>query len=142
AGALAELARHSLVQDFRRIRTESARIIVVEGSPYVLPTFPEPLRDAARKSLEQLGVDVRTGAVVTGIDEEGVTIQTKSSETTHIRAATVLWGAGVAASPIAKSLGVPLDRIGRVTPEPTLALTAHPTILIVGDLGALPQDGV
>jgi NADH dehydrogenase len=142
AGALAEIARQSLVKDFRRIRTESARIILIEGSPYVLPTFPEPLRDAARTSLERLGVDVRTGAVVTGIDEEGVTVQTKGRETTRIRAATVLWSAGVAASPIAKSLGVPLDRIGRVTPEPTLALTAYPKVFIVGDLGAFTQDGV
>jgi NADH:quinone reductase (non-electrogenic) len=142
AGALAEIARQSLVKDFRRIRTESAHIILVEGGPAVLGTFAEPLRDAARKSLERLGVDVRTGAVVTGIDDDGVTVQAKGGETTHIRAATVLWGAGVAASPIAQSLGVPLDRIGRVTPEPTLALAAHPNIFIVGDLGAFTQDGV
>src|SRR5437867_3691925 len=77
AGALAEIARQSLVKDFRRIRTESARIILVEGGPYVLGTFAEPLRDAARKWLERLGVDVRTGAVVTGIDDEGVTVQSK-----------------------------------------------------------------
>src|SRR5262249_21525810 len=141
AGALAEIARHSLVEDFRRIRTESARIILVEGSPFVLATFPDPLREAARRSLDRLGVDVRTSAVVTGIDDNGVTVQAKGGETTHIPAATVLWGAGVAASPIARSLGVPLDRVGRVTPEPTLALAAYPNIFIVGDLGAFTQDG-
>src|SRR5436853_347337 len=118
AGALAEIARQSLVQDFRRIRPESARIILVEGSPYVLATFADPLREAAKRSLERLGVDVRTGVVVTGMDEDGVTVQAQGQPPAHIAAATVLWGAGVAASPIARSLGVPLDRVGRVTPEP------------------------
>jgi len=141
AGALAEIARQSLVKDFRRIRTETAHIILVEGSPYVLATFPIPLRAAARASLERLGVDVRTGAMVTDVDDDGVTIKTQSADTAHISAATVLWGAGVAASPIAKSLGVPLDRSGRVTPEPTLALAAHPNIFIVGDLGVFREDG-
>src|SRR5439155_16833247 len=109
AGALAEIARQSLVKDFRRIRPESARIVLVEGSPYVLPTFPDPLRDAARRALERLGIEVRTGSVVTGIDEDGVTLQANAEPALRISAATVLWGAGVAASPIAKSLGVPLD---------------------------------
>src|SRR5262245_689187 len=136
AGALAEIARHSLVKDFRRIRTESARIILVEGSPYVLAPFPDPLREAARRALERLGVEVRTGAVVTSVDDDGVTVSAKDAPPAHIRAATVLWGAGVAASPIAKSLGVALDRVGRVTPQPTLALAEHPNVFIVGDLGA------
>ena len=82
---LAEIARQSLVKDFRRIRTESARIILVEGGPYVLPTFREPLRDAARKSLERLGVDVRTGAVVTGIDDDGVPFHVKKEVTSALR---------------------------------------------------------
>ncbi len=141
AGALAEIARQSLVTDFRRIRTDSARIILVEGSPYVLGTFPEPLRGAARRSLERLGIEVRTDSVVTGIDDDGVTVQPKGQAASRIAAATVLWGAGVAASPIAQSLGVPLDRIGRVTPEPTLALAAHPNIFVIGDLCAFRQDG-
>jgi NADH:ubiquinone reductase (H+-translocating) len=137
AGALAEIARQSLVHDFRRIRPESARIILLEGSPYVLPPFPDPLRDRARRSLERLGVEVRTDAIVIGIDADGVTV--KPSE--HISAETVLWAAGVAASPLAKSLGVPLDRSGRVTPEPTLALAAYPNIYVIGDLCAFTQDG-
>jgi NADH:ubiquinone reductase (H+-translocating) len=137
AGALAEIARQSLVHDFRRIRPESARIILLEGSPYVLPPFPDPLRDRARRSLERLGVEVRTDAIVVGIDADGVTV--KPSE--HISAETVLWAAGVAASPLAKSLGVPLDRSGRVTPEPTLALGAYPNIYVIGDLCAFTQDG-
>jgi NADH dehydrogenase len=141
AGALAEIARQSLVKDFRRIRPESARIVLVEGSPDVLGTFPQPLRDRARRALERLGIEVRTSSVVIGIDDDGVTVQPKSEPPMRISAATVLWSAGVAASPIAKSLGVPLDRVGRVTPEPTLALAAHPEIFVVGDLGAFAQDG-
>jgi NADH dehydrogenase len=136
AGALAEIARQSLRHDFRRIHPESARIVMVEGSPYVLPPFPDRLRDAARRSLERLGVEVRTGSIVTGVDDDGVTVGAE-----HISASTVLWAAGVAASPIAQSLGVPLDRAGRVTPEPTLALAAHPNIFIVGDMCVFVQDG-
>ena len=136
AGALAEIARQSLRKDFRRIHPESARIVLLEGGPSVLPPFAEPLRDAARRSLERLGVEVRTGSVVTSVDEDGVTIGAE-----RISAGTVLWAAGVAASPIARSLGVPLDRAGRVTPERTLALAAHPEIFIVGDLCVFVQDG-
>ena len=140
AGALAEIARQSLVQDFRRIRPESARIVLVEGGPDVLGTFPDPLRDAARKSLERLGVEVRTGSIVNGIDERGVAF--KHGDTAErIEAATVLWAAGIAASPIARSLGVPLDRVGHVTPEQTLALAQYPNIFIVGDLCWFVQDG-
>jgi NADH dehydrogenase len=137
AGALAEIARQSLRKDFRRIHPESARIVLLEGSPYVLAPFAEPLRAAARRSLEALGVEVRTGSVVTSVDEDGVTVGGDQ----RISAATVLWAAGVAASPIAESLGVPLDRAGRVTPEPTLALAAHPEIFIIGDLCVFVQDG-
>ena len=136
AGALAEIARQSLRKDFRRIHPESARIVLLEGSPDVLAPFAEPLRQAARHSLERLGVEVRTGSVVTGIDEDGVTIGDE-----RISAATVLWAAGVAASPVARSLGVPLDRAGRVTPQPTLALAEHPAIFVVGDIGVFVQDG-
>jgi NADH:ubiquinone reductase (H+-translocating) len=136
AGALAEIARQSLRQDFRRIHPESARILLLEGSPDVLAPFASPLRDAARRSLEQLGVEVRTGSVVTAVDEDGVAIGPE-----RISAATVLWAAGVAASPVATSLGVPLDRAGRVAPEPTLALAAHPEIFVVGDLCAFVQNG-
>ena len=140
AGALAEIARQSLVRDFRRIRPESARIILVEGSPSVLGPFPEPLRDKARRALERLGVDVRTASIVTAIDADGVTVK-HDDRIERIAAETVLWGAGVAASPIAASLGVPLDRVGRATPTPTLALAEHPNIFIVGDLCAFVQDG-
>jgi NADH dehydrogenase len=142
AGALAEIARQSLAQDFRTIRPESARIVLVEGTGHVLPPFPDPLRDAARRSLERLGVEVRTGAVVTDVDEDGVTLKESATATTeHISAQTVIWAAGVAASPLAKSLGVPLDRAGRVSTEPTLSLPGHPTTYVVGDMCAFVQDG-
>jgi NADH dehydrogenase len=146
AGALAEIARQSLRQDFRRIHPESARIVLLEGSPYVLGPFPDPLRVAARRALERLGVEVRTNAKVTDIDEQGVTVEAtvveQASGHQRIDAETVLWAAGVAASPLARSLGVPLDRVGRVTPEPTLSLAAHPNIFVAGDICAFAQDGM
>jgi NADH dehydrogenase len=141
AGALAEIARQSLRHDFRRIRPESARIVLMEGSPFVLAPFPDPLRDAARKALERLGVEVKTECVVVDIDASGVTYRGPGEVVERIEAETVLWAAGVAASPLVKSLGVPLDRVGRATPEPTLALAAHPNIFVVGDLCAFVQDG-
>jgi NADH dehydrogenase len=136
AGALAEIARRTLNRDFRSIRPESARILMLEGGPSVLPTFPEALRNAARESLEHLGVDVRTNAMVTGIDADGVRVGG-----TAIAAQTILWAAGVAASPLVRSLGAPLDRAGRVLAEPTLAVPGHAEIFVVGDVCALSQDG-
>jgi NADH dehydrogenase len=136
AGALAEIARQSLRQDFRSIRPESARIILLEGGPHVLATFPATLQRAARASLARLGVEVRTGSVVTNVDEQGVQFGGE-----HISAQTVLWAAGVAASPLARSLGVPLDRAGRVLAEPTLRVPGHAEIFVVGDVCALRQDG-
>ena len=143
AGALAEIARQSLRHDFRRIHPESARIVLVEGSPYLLAPFPDRLRDAARKALERLGVDVKTGSVVIGLDADGVMCRSGADgPVERLSAETVLWAAGVAASPLARSLGVPLDRVGRATPEATLALAQHPEIFVIGDLCAFTQDGV
>jgi len=136
AGALAEIARQALRQDFRSIRPETARIILLEGGPTVLSTFPESLRQKARGSLEHLGIEVRTNAVVTAVDRDGVKVGDE-----RIAAETVIWAAGVAASPVAQSLGVPLDRVGRVPAEPTLAVPGHPEIFVVGDLCSLQQDG-
>jgi NADH dehydrogenase len=145
AGALAEIARHSLRHDFRRIRPESARIILLEGSPHVLGTFPEPLRRRARQSLERLGVDVRTSSIVTSVDERGVSWRRADAPAgapgERIECQTVLWAAGVASSPLAESLGVGTDRAGRVAAEPTLAVPGHPNIFVVGDMCALQQDG-
>jgi NADH:ubiquinone reductase (H+-translocating) len=158
AGALAEIARQSLRRDFRNIRPESAHIILLEGAPHLLNAFPVRLREAARASLVGLGVDVRTSAVVTGIDAAGVTFRSGDAKSgggtpdtsgggtpdTDVRlpAQTVLWAAGVEASAIAKSLNVPLDRAGRVMAEPTLAIPGHPAIFVAGDICALKQDGV
>jgi NADH:quinone reductase (non-electrogenic) len=149
AGALAEIARQSLPQDFRRIHPESARIVLLEGGAHLLAAFPETLRAAARRDLERLGVEVRTDSIVTSVDEDGVTWRAAAPPSPgqaanapdHLSAATVLWAAGVAASPLAKSLGVPLDRAGRVTPERTLAVPGHPEVFVVGDLCVFEQDG-
>jgi NADH dehydrogenase len=105
------------------------------------------LRAAARKSLERLGVEVLTGSIVTDIDAEGVVWRGGSGKAAgdahveRIQAHTVLWAAGVAASPLVKSLGVPLDRVGRVSAEPTLQVPGHPEIFVIGDVCALQQDG-
>lgn len=136
AGALAEIAGQSLRQDFRAIHPESARIVLLEGGPHLLGAFPPTLRAAAAASLTRLGVEVRTNASVTVVDEEGVRVGDE-----RIAAQTVLWAAGVAASPVAASLGVPLDRAGRVLAEPTLQVPGHPEIYVVGDLCALQQNG-
>ncbi len=136
AGALIEIARQSLRQDFRSIKPESARILLLEGGPHVLGAFPQALRDKARAALERLGVEVRTNAVVTVVDADGVKVGDE-----RIAAQTVLWAAGVAASPVVTSLGVPLDRAGRVLSEPTLAVPGYPDVYVVGDVCALQQDG-
>jgi NADH:quinone reductase (non-electrogenic) len=136
AGALAEIARRTLREDFRSIHTESARIVLLEGGPHVLGTFPARLRQAAFDSLIRLGVEVRTGAIVTGVTPDGVCVGEE-----RIPAETVLWAAGVAASPLVKSLGAPLDRVGRVLAGPTLTVPGHPEIFVVGDVCALQQDG-
>ena len=147
AGALAEIARQSLAQDFRRIRPESARIVLVEGGPHLLAPFSEPLRDFARRVLERLGVEVRTGSIVTGVDEDGVAVEATADVAQAFRpserifAGTVLWAAGVAASPLATSLGAPLDRAGRVTAESSLAVPGQPKIFVAGDICAFQQDG-
>lgn len=136
AGALGEIARQTLRDDFRRIRPESARIVLLESGQQLLGTFPGKLQTAARASLERLGVEVRTGSAVTGIDRECVTVGN-----TRIVAGTVIWAAGVAASPLASSLGVPLDRAGRVVAEATLRVPGHPEIFVVGDICSMQQDG-
>ena len=136
AGALAEIARQTLRDDFRHIHPESARIVLLEGSPNLLAAFPDTLRDAARASLTQLGVEVRTGSIVTAVDEDGVT-----AKGDRISAQTILWAAGVAASPLAASFGLPLDRAGRVTAEGTLNVPGHPDVFVAGDICAFMQDG-
>jgi len=136
AGTLAEVSRQTLARDFRQIDTASARVILVEASPRVLGTYSEDLSAAARKQLESLGVAVWTGVQVTGIDAEGVWIGPE-----RILARTVLWAAGVAGSPLAKTLGAPLDRAGRVLVDPDLTIPGRDDVYVIGDLAHLEQAG-
>ena len=140
AGALAEIGRHSLVRDFRRIDSSQARIVLVEAAPRLLPPFVEMLAAKAKAQLERLGVEVRVATRVTAIDGDGVTLLAGGTET-RLAAKTVLWAAGVAASPLAKTLGVPLDRAGRVPVEPTLLVVGTRDLFVAGDLAALTVDG-
>jgi NADH:ubiquinone reductase (H+-translocating) len=136
AGTLAEIARQTLRDDFRNIDTSHARILLVEAGPTILQTFPDKLRNAARASLARLGIEVREGVAVTGVDSNGVMIGSE-----RVDAGTVLWAAGVAASSLAKTLGVPLDRAGRVIVEPDLSIPGHPEVFVAGDAAAAMQDG-
>jgi NADH dehydrogenase len=136
AGALAEIARHTLVREFRRIDPRAARVILVEAGPRILPAYPPDLSDRAVRQLEALGAQVWTGMAVTGVSPEGVQMGAE-----RVAARTVVWAAGVQASPLARSLGVPLDRAGRVKVGPDLALPGHPEVYVVGDLASFEQDG-
>ncbi|HEX6462986.1 MAG TPA: NAD(P)/FAD-dependent oxidoreductase [Vicinamibacterales bacterium] len=132
AGALSEIARHSLALDFRHFDPRSARVILLEAGPDVLASFPPPLREAARQELLRIGVDVRTGAAVTRIEPECVEAGGES-----IKAKTILWAAGVAASRLGQSLGAPVDRSGRVLINPDLTIPGHPETFVIGDLASL-----
>ena len=136
AGALAEISRHALSREFEHIDPRSARIILVEGTPRVLPTYPPGLSDRARRQLERLGVEVWTEARVTAIDERSVSLGEEK-----VAARTVVWAAGVQASPLVRSLGVPLDRAGRVLVTPELTIPGRSDVFVIGDLVALEQDG-
>jgi NADH:quinone reductase (non-electrogenic) len=132
AGALAEISRHALASDFRTIDPESARVILIEGGPRVLASYPPDLSAFARTALEKLGVAVWTGSVVSGIEEGRVHVGTEV-----IEAKTILWAAGVSASPLGRSLGAPVDRAGRVLVHDDLTIPGHPEVAVVGDLAAL-----
>jgi len=132
AGALSEIARQTMVRDFRRINPSSARVILVEGKERVLPTYPPDLSSKAEAQLKRLGVEVLTNAVVTSLDDREVCLGDHT-----IPARTVLWAAGVQASPIAKSLGVELDRAGRVLVQPDLTIDGHPEVFVIGDLAGV-----
>ena len=133
AGAFAEIARGTLRGEFRRFDPRNARVVLVEGGDRVLPAYPPALSERARLQLERLGVTVWLGKKVTGIDGEGV-----SMESERLAANTVIWAAGVAASPLGASLGVPLDHAGRVVVAEDLTIPGHPEVQVIGDLAALP----
>jgi len=144
AGALGEIANDTLRHDFRHINPREAAIMLVEGEPRVLPTFPEDLSAKAERQLIALGVRTRTSARVTQIDASGVTV-TMNGREEHIAAHTVLWAAGVRASRLGKVLaeraGAQLDRAGRVMVEPDMSVPGHPEIFVIGDLSTFTHQG-
>jgi NADH dehydrogenase len=142
AGTLAEIARHTLRHEFRAIDTARARIVIVEAGPSILSTFPEKLRDAARRSILDLGIEVREGTRVVGIDAHGVDVQAAQGPVERLVAGTVVWAAGVRASPLLQTLGVPLDNVGRAIVNPDLSVPGHSEVWVVGDAARVqPPDG-
>ncbi len=142
AGAVAEIARHTLKGDFRRIDPREAHIILLEGMDRVLLAYPAELSERAAASLRHIGVTVRTGAVVTDMNAEGVVVRA-GDRIERIETRTLLWAAGVQASALgrvlAEATGVALDRAGRVMVEPDLSIPGHPEVLVVGDLAHSSQ---
>jgi NADH dehydrogenase len=136
AGALAEIARHTLREEFDNIDPESSRIILIEAGPSILPSFPESLRASARRALRRLGVEVWEQAKVTALERHRLAVGD-----THLEAHTIIWAAGVAGSPLGASLGVPVDRVGRVIVEEDLSVPGHPDIYVVGDLAGFTHQG-
>jgi NADH dehydrogenase len=143
AGALGEISRDTLRADFRHINPAEARIFLIEGNDRLLPAYPKDLSARAEKSLIELGVRSRLNARVTAIDANGVTMQTTGGDV-RIESKTVLWAAGVQASPLGRllgnSTGVPVDNSGRVEVAPDLSIPGHPEILVIGDLARIEQD--
>jgi NADH dehydrogenase len=131
AGAFAEIARHTLRKDFRHMDPTSARILLIEGGPRLLAAYPEKLSESAKEQLEAMGVHVRLNSRVTGIEFGAVFVGEE-----RIPAYNVVWSAGVSASPLGKTLGAPVDRMGRVVVEPDLSVPGHPEVFVVGDLAA------
>ncbi|MDP1570415.1 MAG: NAD(P)/FAD-dependent oxidoreductase [Vicinamibacterales bacterium] len=134
AGSLIEIARQTLRREFRMIDPESARVLLIEAGPSILASFPESLRERGRRSLRRLGVEVWERAAVTDIGDGFVQVGADP-----IPVETVIWAAGVAASPLGRALGVPLDRAGRVVVAPDLSIPGHPEVFVIGDLAHCPQ---
>jgi NADH dehydrogenase len=135
AGTLAEIARRALGNEFHSIDPKRTRIILLEGGPRVLPTYPEDLSRSAEEQLRHLGVEVHTSAMVTGVEPGAVHMGE-----TRLPAAVILWAAGVAASPLGKKLGAPVDRAGRVLVNPDLSIPGHPEVFVIGDLASLKDE--
>ncbi|MEA2163086.1 MAG: hypothetical protein QOK37_1213 [Thermoanaerobaculia bacterium] len=135
AGALSEIARQTMLRDFRRINPSSARVILIEGLDRLLPAYPPDLSAKAASQLRGLGVEVMTSTMVTRVTGHEV-----AAGESVIPTRTVLWAAGVQASPLAKSLGAPLDRAGRVRVNPDLSIPGHPEVFVIGDLASVTQD--
>src|SRR5687768_3790716 len=135
AGALAEIARHALRAEFDAANPAASRIILIEAGPSILPSFPEDLRASAKRALERLGVEVRVGQAVTGIEPGAIRIGAE-----RIDAHTIVWAAGVAATPISRDLGPTLDRAGRVIVNPDLSVPGHPGVFVAGDLASFSHQ--
>ena len=136
AGAMAEVARHTLARDFRRFDPGAARVLLLEGADRILPGYPPELSGKAQRQLERLGVEVRTDTFVTAVDAAGV-----QAGDERIATRTIFWAAGVAASPLGATLGAPLDRAGRVLVAPDLSIPGHPEVFVIGDLAAIRHGG-
>jgi NADH dehydrogenase len=136
AGTLAEIARHTLPREFRHCDPRKSSVLLVEAGPRVLPAFDPQLSDKAQRQLERIGVEVLTGNAVTGIDAGGVHLGER-----RLEARTVLWAAGVAASPLGALLGAPTDRAGRVLVADDLSLPGHDHVFVAGDLASVATDG-
>jgi len=141
AGQIAELAHRTLRRDFRRIDPTTARVVLLDAAPYVLPSFGEKLGGRARRQLNKIGVEVQLGAMVTDVDADGLEIKDADGQVRRINAATKIWAAGVQASPLGRLLGeqagAEVDRAGRVAVQPDLTLPGHPEVHVVGDMIAL-----
>jgi len=132
AGTLAEISHQVLAHEFAAIDPKMTRIILLEGGPRVLPTYSSDLSQSAEEQLRHLGVEVHTSTMVTNVEPGGVWMGQ-----TRLPAAVILWAAGVAASPLGRKLGAPLDRAGRVLVQPDLSLPGHPEVFVIGDLAAI-----
>jgi len=135
AGTLAEISRQVLANEFQSIDPKNTRIILLEGGPRILPTYAEDLSGSAQEQLQHLGVEVHTSAMVTKVEPAAVWMGDR-----HLPAAVILWAAGVAASPLGKKLGAPVDRAGRVLVNPDLSVPGYPEIFVIGDLAALQDE--
>jgi NADH dehydrogenase len=141
AGQIAELAHNTLRKDFRAINTRTARVVLVDAAPQVLPPFGAKLGEKAKGELEKLGVEVMLGGMVTEVDERGLEVKFKDGRIERINSVAKIWAAGVQANPLGKTLseqtGAPLDRAGRIAVNPDLTLPGHPEVFVVGDMIAL-----
>jgi NADH dehydrogenase len=135
SGAFPLIAKKALRRDFRRIDTERTRVVLLEGGPRILPSFPESLAAYAHRALTELGVEVHTSSIVTKIEPRAVCVGDERIETK-----TIFWAAGNAASPLGRFLGVPIDGVGRVLVEPDLSIPGHPEVFVVGDLAAVKRE--
>lgn len=137
SGALPMIARKALHRDFRHIDTRRTRVVLLEGGSRILPSFPEALAKTAHRNLEELGVEVHTNSVVTRVEPNAVYVGSE-----RIPARTIFWAAGNAASPLGRTLGVPVDDVGRVIVEPDLSIPGHPEVFVAGDLALVHRKGL